>query len=81
MKISDNARTVLERRYIAKDEKQKPIETVEGLFERVARSIAAADLHFDAKADVKKTEKVFYEMMTNLEFLPNSPTLMNAGRP
>lgn len=81
MKISDNARTVLERRYIAKDEKQKPIETVEGLFERVARSIAAADLHFDAKADVKKTEKVFYDMMTNLEFLPNSPTLMNAGRP
>lgn len=81
MKISKNAEMVLERRYLIKNEKGEPVETVEGLFRRVASAIAEADAHFDEKADVKKSERIFYDMMTNLEFLPNSPTLMNAGRP
>lgn len=81
MKISDNARKVLERRYLAKDEMGKTIETVEELFERVSKSIAEIDLVYDANADINTLKQKFYNMMTNLEFLPNSPTLMNAGRP
>ena len=81
MKINKNAELVLERRYLAKDEHGDPMETVEGLFRRVADAIASADSHFDPKADVSAVSARFYEMMTNLEFLPNSPTLMNAGRP
>ncbi len=81
MPISDNARAVLERRYLIRDENGKPTETVDELFHRVADAIAAPDLHFDPAADVKATAKTFYEMMTELDFLPNSPTLMNAGRP
>ena len=81
MEITQNARTVLERRYLARDDSGKPIETVEQLFRRVARAIAASDLNYNPEADVKGLEEEFYELMTNLEFLPNSPTLMNAGRP
>ena len=80
MKIGKNAMTVLERRYLMKDEEGKNIETVEQLFWRVARAIAEADRHFDPAADTEALAGRFYEMMTNLEFLPNSPTLMNAGR-
>ena len=81
MPISDNARAVLERRYLIRDEKGQPTETVEELFHRVADAIAAADTHFDAQADIQATAAAFYQMMTSLDFLPNSPTLMNAGRP
>ncbi|MDP4152534.1 MAG: vitamin B12-dependent ribonucleotide reductase [Bacillota bacterium] len=81
MKISENARLVLQRRYLAKDSDGKITETVEGMFSRVAKAIAASDLIYDKNADVSKTESCFYDMMTNLDFLPNSPTLMNAGRP
>ena len=81
MKISPNAITVLERRYLVKDESGNPIETAEDLFRRVADTIAEPDKNYDKNADLKKTANIFYEMMTNLEFLPNSPTLMNAGRP
>ena len=81
MKINQNAELVLSRRYLKKDEHGQTIETVEGLFERVAGAIAEADLHFDKAADVAAVKQEFYDMMTNLEFLPNSPTLMNAGRP
>ena len=81
MPISENAYAVLERRYLARDEKGQPTETVDGLFRRVADDIAAADARFDPKADVAATAAEFYRMMTELEFLPNSPTLMNAGRP
>ncbi len=80
VKLSENARIVLEKRYLCKDEKGKLTETVEGLFERVANAIASADKNFNPNADVKETSKIFYDMMTNLEFLPNSPTLMNAGK-
>lgn len=81
MPITENARQVLEKRYLMRDEHNQPIETVEQLFHRVADSIAAADAHFKGEADVSATADLFYHMMTNLEFLPNSPTLMNAGRP
>ncbi|MBE3593289.1 MAG: vitamin B12-dependent ribonucleotide reductase [Thermoanaerobacter sp.] len=81
MKIAENARKVLERRYLAKDENGKPIETVEEMFERVAKTIAEVDLIYDKNADVEAVKKRFYDMMVTLDFLPNSPTLMNAGRP
>lgn len=81
MKIGKNAMTVLERRYLIKDENNQPVETVEGLFLRVAGAIAQMDKIYDKDADVEKTQQEFFDMMTNLEFLPNSPTLMNAGRP
>ncbi len=79
--ISDNARVVLEKRYVAKDANGKPIETVTGLFERVAKAIAEGDLKFGSSQEkYQKTNSRFLEMMLNLEFMPNSPTLMNAGR-
>lgn len=81
MPISENAKAVLERRYLARDEHGNPTETVDGLFRRVANAVAEGDRHFDPKADVVATAAEFYEMMTSLDFLPNSPTLMNAGRP
>ena len=81
MPISKNAYAVLERRYLARDEKGQATETVDGLFHRVADAVAAADVRFDPQADVADTARSFYRMMTELDFLPNSPTLMNAGRP
>ncbi|MFH0768064.1 MAG: vitamin B12-dependent ribonucleotide reductase [Chloroflexota bacterium] len=80
MNLTENARRVLERRYLKKDKQGQIIETIEELFHRVAQAIAAAELIYDPKADVKTTENEFYQSMANLEFLPNSPTLMNAGR-
>ena len=80
MKITKNAETVLKQRYLRKDENGRLIETVEGMFRRVASAIASADRLHDSSADVKETEEVFFNMMNELEFLPNSPTLMNAGR-
>jgi ribonucleoside-diphosphate reductase alpha chain len=79
--INVNAVQVLEKRYLAKDENGKVTETLEGLFRRVANAVAAADKNHDQKASLKKTSDTFYHLMTDLRFLPNSPTLMNAGRP
>ena len=81
MPITQNALTVLERRYLIRDEHGQPVETVDQLFHRVADAIAAADAMFDPDADTAATAQIFYDMMTELDFLPNSPTLMNAGRP
>ncbi len=79
--LSENAMKVLEKRYLKKDASGNTIETSEGLFRRVAKNIATADLYYGKKKEeVSKTEKEFFEMMAKLEFLPNSPTLMNAGR-
>ncbi len=78
--LTDNALQVLERRYLKKDKQGKVIETPEELFRRVAHTIAAAETKYGTKTDVKKWEETFYHLMLNLEFLPNSPTLMNAGR-
>lgn len=80
MKITKNAETVLKQRYLKKDENGNPVETVDGMFRRVASAIAEADRIHDRDADIRKTEDTFYNMMSELEFLPNSPTLMNAGR-
>lgn len=77
-----NAKTVLDRRYLAKDENGNIIETIEELFHRVASTIAKADAAYGSgEEDIAKLEKRFYNMMTEREFMPNSPTLMNAGRP
>lgn len=78
--ISENSLTVLERRYLKKDSQGKVIETPRDLFMRVATTIASADLRYDKKANTDALAKRFYNMMANFEFMPNSPTLMNAGR-
>lgn len=78
--LTENALRVLERRYLKKDARGEVIETPEEMFRRVAQAIASAELIYDPKADVKSREEEFYRLMANLEFLPNSPTLMNAGR-
>ena len=70
----------MERRYLKKDRNGNIKETPEDLFARVARSIAVADTKFESNADVEKTEKKFFKLLAHRWFLPNSPTLMNAGR-
>ncbi len=78
--LSKNAKNVLRRRYLKKDNNGKVVETPEKMFRRVARHIAKAEKKYGNDADVKKMENIFYNMMTELKFLPNSPTLMNSGR-
>ncbi|MDX2448359.1 MAG: vitamin B12-dependent ribonucleotide reductase [Desulfobacterales bacterium] len=80
LSLSKNARLVLEKRYLKKDDSGKAIESPENMFQRVAQSVAEADRLFDPDADVKKTEIQFQKLLANLWFLPNSPTMMNAGR-
>jgi len=79
LKLSVNAVSVLERRYLLKDEEGRVVETPAQMFRRVAKAIAAVDRRYDPEVDVKTVEEEFYNVMANLEFLPNSPTLMNAG--
>lgn len=80
--FSKNSLTVLKKRYLAKNEKGEIVETVSEMFRRVAKNISETDLNYrKTKEEVNKTEETFYEEMTTLRFLPNSPTLMNAGRP
>ena len=78
--LTENAIRVLKTRYLKKDKQGRVIETQEEMFRRVAQTIASAELIYDPKADIKTREEEFYQLMANLEFLPNSPTLMNAGR-
>ena len=78
--VTENAKTVLERRYLKKDETGKICETPEQMFRRVAGHIAQAEENYNKKADVKKIQDQFYSLMSEFRFLPNSPTLMNAGR-
>jgi ribonucleoside-diphosphate reductase alpha chain len=80
LSLSPNALVVLEKRYLKKDSNGIPIETPEALFRRVAHSVATADRLFNSKINIEKTEKKFLALLQNLWFLPNSPTLMNAGR-
>ncbi|MBS7659285.1 MAG: vitamin B12-dependent ribonucleotide reductase [Candidatus Bathyarchaeia archaeon] len=76
-KLTVNALEVLKRRYLLRDERDRIIETPEEMFWRVARAIARVDRNYGE--DPKESELVFYRMMARLEFLPNSPTLFNAG--
>jgi len=78
--ISENSLTVLKRRYLKKDTDGKIIETPRDLFMRVAATIASADKAYNKKADIESLTRKFYNMMARFEFMPNSPTLMNAGR-
>jgi ribonucleoside-diphosphate reductase alpha chain len=81
MKISKNALEVLRKRYLKKDDHGNPTETPEDMFRRVAENIAYADSLYGATSEeIEQTSDTFYELMTSLRFLPNSPTLMNAGR-
>ncbi len=80
VELTPNAQTVLERRYLQKDSEGHVIETPDDLFRRVAHHVAASDLLYDPNADIESREQQFYELMKELLFLPNSPTLMNAGR-
>lgn len=81
LKLSPNAMKVLERRYLLKDQDGRLIETPEQMFVRVSKAIASADKQYGAtEQEVKKLEDSFFKMMANLEFLPNSPCLMNAGK-
>ena len=80
--LSSNARTVLEKRYLVKDKTGKPVETPEDMFWRVATVVAEADRRYGATDEqVSATAATFYALMTQRRFEPNSPTLMNAGRP
>ena len=80
MKISPKSMLVLEERYLKKNKSGKIIETPEEMFRRVAGNIALADAEYKSDAEIKTLEDQFQSMMSNLEFLPNSPALMNAGR-
>ena len=79
--LSENAKKVLEKRYLKRDIKGNVMETPKELFERVAFTIADADKTFGVnEADIKETRQKFFDMIANAYFMPNSPTLMNAGR-
>ena len=80
--LSPNAVTVLEKRYLLKDEKGRPVEGASDLFWRVARTIAEPDrAHGASEGAVEALAEAFYDVMAQRLFMPNSPTLMNAGRP
>ncbi len=79
-KFADNAITVLERRYLMKDVEGKVIEEPQDMLWRVATTISKADKKYDKKADLDGLALDFYTMMAEFDFMPNSPTLMNAGR-
>lgn len=79
--LSANSLKVLQKRYLKKDESGKPIEQPSDMFIRVAENIASAEALYGATPEqVAEVAHDFYDLMTSLEFLPNSPTLMNAGR-
>ncbi len=81
LSLSENALKVLEKRYLKRDKDGKPTETAKELFLRVASTLAAADKQFGASdEEIKQTTQKFYDFITHRYFMPNSPTLMNAGR-
>ncbi len=80
--LTENALTVLQSRYLIKDEQGKCVETPAQMFGRVASLVARAEIKYVAtESDVKSWYRKFYDLITSLKFLPNSPTLMNANRP
>ena len=78
--LTDNALRVLAKRILARDQQGDIVETPEEMFRRVARSVSEVDLQHCAPTEAARSEEAFYRIMSGLEFLPNSPTLMNAGR-
>ena len=78
MDLTENALTVLKSRYLLKNEEGKVIETPEEMFRRVARTIAAAESFYNGNP--LEWEEKYFDLMTTLRFLPNSPTMMNAGK-
>ena len=78
--LSHNAQVVLKKRYLKKDETGETTEAAPDMFRRVADTIAEIDRLYDPQADVAATAQKFYDLMASLSFMPNSPTLMNAGR-
>ncbi|MEP6858112.1 MAG: ribonucleotide reductase N-terminal alpha domain-containing protein, partial [Gemmatimonadales bacterium] len=80
--LNDNARTVIGKRYLIKDATGTPVEQPEDMFWRVAGTVAEADRRYGANdSEVTGTAESFYNLMVERRFEPNSPTLMNAGRP
>lgn len=79
LRLAANARKVLEARYLKKDE-SGPVESPEEMFRRVARVIAGVDARYEGVRASRRSEEEFHDAMIRLDFLPNSPTLMNAGR-
>jgi ribonucleoside-diphosphate reductase alpha chain len=77
--LSANALRVLEARYLRRDTTRAIIETPEELFQRVARAVAQAELILGTARDADRWQEVFHDLLVSLDFLPNSPTLMNAG--
>ncbi len=80
IQLTKNSLTVLEKRYLRRDTDGNVIEAPEEMFRRVAKNIAQADRFYDPETDLTRIEEEFYSLMSSLYFLPNSPTLMNAGR-
>lgn len=78
--LTENALKILNARYLRKDEQGHVVESPEEMFKRVAHHVSSAEKIFDWKVDIEEHEERFYRLMASLEFLPNSPTLMNAGR-
>src|SRR5690606_27342566 len=81
LELTDNARRVLDARYLRRDAERRIIETPEQLFARVARAVAHAELVLGNAEQAARWEAEFHALLTRLEFLPNTPTLMNAGTP
>ena len=77
--ISEHSQYLLKARYLLKDDFGQIIETPDELFKRVAKAVASAEYKWDGKENATLWEMKFYDCLTNLSFLPNSPTLMNAG--
>ena len=79
-RFSSHAHVVLKRRYLKKDSSGRVVETPSEMLERVAGTVARADEFYGSHADASRTTSVFLDLMASKDFLPNSPTLMNAGR-
>ncbi|RJQ46252.1 MAG: vitamin B12-dependent ribonucleotide reductase [Nitrospiraceae bacterium] len=79
--LTSSAQKVLEKRYLKRDEEGMVVETPEDMFRRVAKAVASVELNYaKSETEAKHIEDGFYDLMTSLRFLPNSPTLMNAGK-
>ena len=80
--LTENSRVVLRRRYLSRDREGNVLEDPDGMFRRVAHNLSMADLNYGSATEEERqeTEQAFYNVMRRLEFMPNSPTLMNAGR-